>query len=149
MPAPQLPLSQVPSQNPHSPVTSDHAIWAVSIHSSTHSVAPLSAHISASLMCSRNACVTQSAVRCLKRNPRPQHSRCRFWVASTYPRFRLGIAFHPIDNRFAVPFDLQGRPLPSFQYIKYQWRQVPWFLRRPGPFGFGFLFHRLVFTDSH
>ena len=83
MPLPQLPLSQLPAQNPQRPVTSGHAIRAVSAHSSTRPFAPLSAHCSASLLCSRKVWVTHSAVRCRRRIPRPHHSRRRFWIAST------------------------------------------------------------------
>ena len=82
-PLPQLPLSQLPAQNPQRSVTSGHAIRAVSTHSSTRPFAPLSAHCSASLLCSRKVWVPHSAVRCRRRIPRRHHSRRRFWIAST------------------------------------------------------------------
>ena len=58
-----------------------------STHSSTRPFAPLSAHRSASLLCSRKVCVIRSAVRRLKRTPRPHHSRRRIWAFSTAGTF--------------------------------------------------------------
>ena len=73
MPHPQLPLSQLPSQNPQREVTSDHANRVVSTHSSTRPFA---------LVCPQSrllCCVHDSAVRCRIRIPRPHHSRRRFF----------------------------------------------------------------------
>ena len=85
MPPPHLPLSWLPSQNPHSLVTSCHAVRVVSTHSSARPFAPLLAHSSASLLCSRKVWVTQSVVRCRERIPRLHHSRRRFCAFSKLP----------------------------------------------------------------
>ena len=55
---PQLPLSQLPSQHPQRPVTSGHTIGVVDTDSSTRPFEPLSAHRSASLLCSRKVWVS-------------------------------------------------------------------------------------------
>ena len=87
MPLPHLRLSKLPSQNPQIPVTSRHVMRALSTHSSARPFAPLPAHRSASLVCSRKVWVTQSAVRCHKRIPQLHHSRRRFCAFSTVPIF--------------------------------------------------------------
>ena len=85
MPPPHLPLSWLPSQNPHTPVTSCHAMLAVSTHSSARPFVPLPAHRSASLLCSRKVWVTQSVVRCRERIPRQHHSSRSLGAFSTVP----------------------------------------------------------------
>ena len=56
-------------------------------------------------------CVTHSVVRCRERIPRTVEGL----VASTVltSRFHLGVAVHPVHNRFTITFDLQSRPLSS------------------------------------
>ena len=93
--------------------------------------------------------MTHSVVRCLKRIPQPHQSRKRFWVAATVLTlvFILACPF-TVHNRFAVPFDLQSRPLSGFRYSKFKGRQIPWLLCRQDPVGL-FLFHGLEKTANN
>ena len=140
IPAPHFPLSQLPSQNRQSPMTSDHMTWASSTHSSSRPFTPVAAHRSASLLCSRKICVAKSAIRCRRSSPRPHHSRRRFWVATVLSFvFQLGMTVDPVHNRFAVPHDIWG----FLRYFKLEGRQFPGFLCRPGPICLGLLLHGL------
>ena len=89
MPLPQLPLSQLPSQNPQRPATSGHAIRVQYTHSSTRPFAPLSTDKSASLLCSPTPPFPWEVLGC-------------FHFA--YPRLHLGVAVHPVHNRLTIPF---------------------------------------------
>ena len=145
MPLPQLPLSQLPSQNPQRPVTSGHAIRAVSTHSSTRPFAPLSAHCSASLLCSRKVWVTHSGGSLSQTNSTtpPFPEKVLDCFHSAYSCFHLGVAVHPVNNRFAVPFDLQRRQLLGYRYSEFRVRQISGLLCRQDPVGLLCLFHRL------
>ena len=144
IPAPHFPLSQLPSQNPQSPMTSDHMTWASSTHSSSRPFTPVAAHRSASLLCSRKICVAKSAIRCRRSTFWPHHSRRRFWVATVLSFvFQLGMTVDPVHNRFAVPHDIWGQFLLFLRYFKLEGRQFPGFLCRPGPICLGLLLHGL------
>ena len=58
--------------------------------------------------------------------------------------FQLGMSVDPVNNRFTVALDLQGRPLPSQRYMKFKREQVPWLLCRPGPVVYVFLLHSFL-----
>ena len=82
MPAPHVSFSQLPSQKPQRPVTSDQTTGAMATHFFSCPLTPLPAQESASLLCSR-----QSATLCRRSTPRSHQSRrifCALAMVSTF-----------------------------------------------------------------
>ena len=98
--APHSPFSQLPSQDPQSPATSDHTTRAVSTLLLT-SLHAFRGHRSASLLSSRKMCDTESVERCGRSAPRLHHSIIRFWAFEIVPfhLFQLGMTADPIHDR--------------------------------------------------
>ena len=63
IPFPHTPCRNLPSQNPHNPVTLGQTTIETSTHSSLQPLTPFPAQASASLLCSRKMCTGQSAAR--------------------------------------------------------------------------------------
>ena len=127
MPAPQLPLSQLPSQNPPSPVTSDHITWAMSTNSSTRPFAPFfGRRIRFLILFTKDMCGPVGSLLS-KADPStpPFPQQILGSRHGTYPRFQLGMAIDPVHNRFVVACDLQGRPLPQLPVDPVQGEASP------------------------
>ena len=121
----------------------DDTTWAVSTHSSTRPFAPMSPpQISFFIVLTKDMCGPVGSLLS-KADPStpPFPKQIVGSRHGTYPRFQLCMAVDPIHNRFAVALDLRVGQFSSLQFFKFKrGKQVPWFLCRPGPVGFCFLF---------
>ena len=141
MPHPHLPLSLLPSQKQHRQVTSCHSMRVVSAHSSTRLFAPLLAHRSASVLCSRKVWVIHSAVR-----PRPRHSRRMFWAFFSTVGTLVFILACPFTQSSIVllsPLISSVRPTPGTGMPRTRGGRSLGFLSGTWSFGLLFLVHWL------
>ena len=122
MPLPQLPLSQLPAQNPQRPVTSGHTIRG-SVHPFFHTslralVCPLLGFFVVFTKGMGNSLGGSLSQTNSTTPPFPEKVLDCFH--SAYSCFHLGVAVHPVNNRFAVLFDFQRRQLPGYQYSEFK-----------------------------
>ena len=144
MPRPQLRLSQLPSPNPQRPVTSGHAIQVVSTilpHAPSRTSAP---RVRFFVVFTNGMGDTLGGSLSQTNSTTPPFpEKVLACFTGTYPCFHPGMANDPINNRFAVSFDLQRRQLPRLQYSEFMWRQISRLLCRYGPLGPLLLVHCL------
>ena len=88
----------------------------------------------------------QSAVCCRRRIPRHHHSRNRLWVVATVLTLVFNLAWPLTQSTIVLqsPLISGSANSPASGFSSSRGGQVPWFLCRPSPVGFCFLFHRFL-----